>query len=245
MSQLDPNFERIKNALSGLSPEEGLKWLGENVGKEAVRFSSAFGEEDQVIAHMIASKNIPITIFTLDTGRLFQETYDVMDLTRSKYKLDINVFFPEAGDVEQLVKTKGPNSFFASVENRKECCFIRKVKPLRRALKGAAVWVTGLRASQSANRQSFELVEWDADHQVIKYNPLLSWSYEQMTAYLAANKVPVNSLHKKGFASIGCAPCTRAIAPGEDLRAGRWWWEDSHKECGLHETNPIKAIESK
>ena len=152
------------------------------------------------------------------------------------YKLDIKVYFPESTDVEELLKTKGLNSFYASVENRKECCFIRKVKPLRRALNGAAVWVTGLRASQSSNRQTFELVEWDADLQVIKYNPILPWSYEQMTAYLALHKIPVNSLHRKGFVSIGCAPCTRAIAPGEDLRAGRWWWESSQKECGLHET---------
>lgn len=236
---MNPAFENIKNALSALSAEDGLKWLGQHLGKDTVRFSSAFGEEDQVIAHMIGHHNIPITVFTLDTGRLFQETYDLMDLTRSKYKLDIQVYFPQHGDVEQLVKAKGLNSFYASVENRKECCFIRKVKPLRRALTGATVWITGLRSGQSAHRQTFSTVEWDADLQIIKYNPILNWTYEEMTAYLTTNKVPVNSLHKKGFASIGCAPCTRAIMPGEDIRAGRWWWENSHKECGLHETKAV------
>lgn len=239
---MNPNYEEIKSKLSALSPEEGLMWLGQHFGKEAVRFSSAFGEEDQVIAHMIGTRNIPVRVFTLDTGRFFQETYDLIDLTRTKYKLEIQAYFPEHEDVESLVKTKGPNSFYASVENRKECCFIRKVKPLRRALDGASVWITGLRSGQSAHRQAFSSVEWDADLQVIKYNPIINWTYDEMSAYLAAHKVPVNSLHKKGFASIGCAPCTRAIMPGEDLRAGRWWWENSHKECGLHET---KAVENK
>lgn len=197
--------------------------------------------EDQVITHMIASHKLPVQIFTLDTGRLFQETYDLIDLTRKKYKINIDVFFPDHKEVEHMVNSKGVNCFYESVENRKQCCFIRKVKPLKRALSGASVWVTGLRAGQSVNRQSFELVDWDADHQVIKYNPILHWTSEQMEVFIEQNKIPVNTLHRKGFPSIGCAPCTRAIAPGEDMRAGRWWWESSAKECGLHE---VKTVET-
>jgi len=162
-----------------------------------------------------------------------------MDLTRSRYKVTVESYFPDTTDVEELVRKKGFNSFYESVENRKECCFIRKVKPLRRALQGTSVWITGLRASQSANRQSFDMVEWDADLGIVKYNPLLHWSYDEMQEFITQNRVPVNSLHKKGFASIGCAPCTRAIEPGEDIRAGRWWWENSQKECGLHETKAV------
>jgi phosphoadenosine phosphosulfate reductase len=229
-------FHQLKEELTPLTAEDGIKRLCEITRDLKVKFSSAFGEEDQVITHLIAVNKLPVTIFTLDTGRLFQETYDVMDLTRKRYGVDIESFFPETADVENLVRTKGFNSFYESVDNRKECCFIRKVKPLRRALQGTNVWITGLRASQSAHRQSFNRVEWDADLGIVKYNPVLNWSFEEMQDFIKKNKVPVNSLHKKGFASIGCAPCTRAIAPGEDLRAGRWWWENSHKECGLHET---------
>ena len=231
-------FHKLKEELTSLGTEEGLKRLCE-LTDATIKFSSAFGEEDQVITHFIASNKLPITIFTLDTGRLFQETYDVMDLTKKRYNVEIETYFPSTDDVEALVRTKGFNSFYESVENRKECCFIRKVKPLRRALQGTTVWITGLRASQSSNRQSFDVIEWDADLGIVKYNPLIAWSYEQMQEFIKANRVPVNSLHKKGFASIGCAPCTRAIAEGEDIRAGRWWWENSHKECGLHETKAV------
>lgn len=223
----------VRSAIEKLTPAEGLKWLADNFGS-AARFSSSLGLEDQVISYWIGTQQLPIEVFSLDTGRLFQETYDVLQLTRSKYKLPIKVYYPNADQVEQLVLAKGPNSFYDSVENRKECCFIRKVVPLKRALTGAKVWVTGIRADQSANRQAMELVEWDEAHQLIKYNPLLHWSIENVEKFIASNNVPVNALHKKGFPSIGCAPCTRAIAPGEDIRAGRWWWETSAKECGLH-----------
>lgn len=237
---MDALYQKLKAELTGLEAEEGLKQVASYALEGQIKFSSAFGEEDQVITHLIAVNNLPITIFTLDTGRLFQETYELMDLTRARYKVGIEAYFPDTGDVEDLVRKKGFNSFYESVENRKECCFIRKVKPLRRALQGTAVWITGLRAGQSVNRQSFETVEWDNDLKIVKYNPILNWSYEDMQAFIAANRVPVNSLHKRGFASIGCAPCTRAIQPGEDIRAGRWWWEETQKECGLHEA---KAIE--
>lgn len=205
-----------------------------------VRFSSALGQEDQVISDAIFSNGLKIDVFTLDTGRLFQESYDLLQRTQSKYKSDVRVYFPDTEKVENLVSQKGPNSFYNSVVNRKECCFVRKVEPLQRALKGADVWVTGLRASQSENRQQFEKFEWDETLEMIKLNPLIDWSYDQVLEYLNQNKVPYNPLHDQGYISIGCAPCTRAIEPGEHPRAGRWWWETSQKECGLHQTTIIK-----
>ena len=227
----------IANTLSektkGFSIEETLAFLAkEHEGK--VVFSTSFGQEDQVITALIATNDLPITIFTLDTGRLFQETYDVFHKTLKKYKKEIKVYFPEATAVEKLLETKGPNSFYDSVENRKECCFIRKVAPLTKALRGNEIWITGLRAEQSENRNNLDLFEYDAHFDIIKFNPLLKWTLKEVSAYLEKNNVPQNALHKQGFVSIGCAPCTRAITADEDIRAGRWWWESSHKECGLH-----------
>ncbi|CAM2834580.1 phosphoadenylyl-sulfate reductase [Flavobacterium frigoris] len=216
------------------SIEEAFIFLA-NEYKDKVVFSTSFGQEDQVITALIANSNASINIFTLDTGRLFQETYDVFHKTLKKYKKHIEVYFPEAADVQNLLNAKGPNSFYESVENRKECCFIRKVAPLTKALKGNSVWITGLRAEQSENRNDLHLLEYDAKFEIIKFNPLLKWSLKEVEDYLEKNNVPQNALHKKGFVSIGCAPCTRAIAEGEDIRAGRWWWESSHKECGLHQ----------
>ncbi|TDE45363.1 phosphoadenylyl-sulfate reductase [Flavobacterium rhamnosiphilum] len=214
--------------------EETLAFLA-NEYKDKVVFSTSFGQEDQVITDLIAKNDLPITIFTLDTGRLFQETYDVFHKTLKKYKKHIEVYFPEASAVENLLNQKGPNSFYESVENRKECCFIRKVAPLTKALKGNEIWITGLRAEQSENRNDLAVFEYDTNFKLIKFNPLLKWTLEEVQKYIDDNNVPQNALHKKGFISIGCAPCTRAIAPGEDIRAGRWWWESSHKECGLHQ----------
>jgi phosphoadenosine phosphosulfate reductase len=218
----------------GFSIEETLAFLA-NEYKDKVVFSTSFGQEDQVITALIAKNNLPITIFTLDTGRLFQETYDVFHKTLKKYKIDIKTCFPETSAVEELLNKKGPNSFYESVENRKECCFIRKVAPLTKALKGNSVWITGLRAEQSENRNDLDLFEYDSKFEIIKFNPLLKWTLKEVEDYLETNNVPQNTLHKKGFVSIGCAPCTRAIADDEDIRAGRWWWESSHKECGLHQ----------
>lgn len=232
-------LNEVKLAVNSLAPAEGLKWISDHFGASA-KFSTSLGLEDQVISYFIGTQQLPVEVFSLDTGRLFQETYDVLALTRSKYKLPVKVYYPEAAQVETMVSEKGPNSFYESVENRKECCFIRKVVPLKRALTGAKVWVTGIRADQSANRQSMDLVEWDDAYQLIKYNPLLHWSFEDVEKFVKDNNIPVNALHKKGFPSIGCAPCTRAIAPGEDIRAGRWWWETSAKECGLHATDEKK-----
>lgn len=201
---------------------------------EGVVFSTSFGQEDQVITDLIFKNNLPIEVFTLDTGRVFQETYELMDKTRAKYKKDIKVCFPDASDIEKLTSEKGFNSFYESIENRKECCFLRKIKPLKKALAGNKVWITGLRAEQSDNRSQMQLWEFDEANDIFKFNPLLHWTQEQMEGYLEENKVPQNVLHKKGFISIGCQPCTRAIEQGEHPRAGRWWWETSHKECGLH-----------
>jgi phosphoadenosine phosphosulfate reductase len=213
---------------------ETLSFLANEYPNQVV-FSTSFGQEDQVITDFIGKNHLPITIFTLDTGRLFQETYDVFHKTVKKYKTEIKTYFPETAAVESLLNEKGPNSFYSSVENRKECCFIRKVAPLTKALQGNAIWITGLRAEQSENRSDLNFFEYDAHFDIIKFNPLLKWTLQEVEEYLEKNNVPQNSLHKQGFVSIGCAPCTRAILPGEDIRAGRWSWESSHKECGLHQ----------
>lgn len=223
----------LTRELEALDLIESLKAVAERFEGKVV-FSSSFGQEDMVITDVIFRNNISIGIFTLDTGRLFQETYDLMDLTRARYGKEFKIYFPDAADVEEYVTHKGINAFYESVENRKECCFIRKVKPLKRALTGQEVWVTGLRAEQSENRSSLPIWEWDEGFHIYKFNPLVAWSYEQVLDYLKENSVPYNKLHDKGFISIGCAPCTRAIQPGEHPRAGRWWWENSKKECGLH-----------
>jgi len=200
-----------------------------------VTFSTSFSYEDQIITHKILSNNIPISIFTLDTGRLFPETYSVWSATNEKYNANIKAYYPDHSLIESFVTERGPNSFYESVQNRKDCCFIRKVDPLKRALKDNAVWVTGLRAEHSIDRHDMPQVEWDEGNQVIKYHPLLHWTFDEVKQYVNENNIPYNPLHDRGFVSIGCAPCTRAIRPGEDFRAGRWWWEDSvKKECGLH-----------
>jgi phosphoadenosine phosphosulfate reductase len=199
-----------------------------------VRLSSSLGQEDQVLTDMIARNKIDIQIFTLDTGRLFYETYELLDKTTARYRIPLDVYFPDALEVEALVRQRGINGFYESVDNRKACCEVRKVRPLARALEGAHVWVTGIRADQSANRQQMEMAEWDAEKQLYKLNPLLHWSLDDINDYISQYNVPCNTLHDKGFVSIGCAPCTRAIESGEDPRAGRWWWETSQKECGLH-----------
>lgn len=209
-----------------------------------IKFSSSLGQEDQVITDAICRNDIDIEIFTLDTGRLFYETYELIERTNARYRRHLKVYFPDPADVEVFVNEKGVNSFYESAENRKQCCFIRKVKPLSRALQGAKVWVTGLRAQQSENRTTMQMIEWDGPKQLYKFNPLINWSYEEMLNYIREMNVPYNPLHDKGFLSIGCAPCTRAVNPGEEARAGRWWWEASQKECGLHSehahTKPIR-----
>ncbi len=220
-------------ALERAEALERLERICELAGYGVV-FTSSFGQEDQVIIDMIARYRLPVRVCTLDTGRLFHETYALMDRTRARYAIALETFFPEAAQVEQLVASKGFHSFYESVENRQECCYIRKVAPLKRALEGARIWVTGLRAGQSEHRQTLPVVEWDAAFGLWKINPLVDWTLEQIRDYIRQYDVPYNTLHDQGFPSIGCAPCTRAIQPGEDIRAGRWWWEQTQKECGLH-----------
>jgi phosphoadenosine phosphosulfate reductase len=227
------NIEELASIINTLSPQEGLKYLSDLFAGDVV-FSSSLGQEDQVITQMIATNNLKIRIFSLDTGRLFPETLDLLARTEQKYKTRIQLYYPTTSSVENLVSDIGINGFYESTENRKSCCYVRKVEPLKRALQGAVIWVTGLRADQNANRSEMSKLEWDEGNKVIKYNPLLDWSFDEMLDYINTHKIPYNPLHDKGFISIGCAPCTRAIAPGENPRAGRWWWEDSKKECGLH-----------
>ncbi|MBD8489547.1 phosphoadenylyl-sulfate reductase [Echinicola sp. CAU 1574] len=212
---------------------EGIAQLCELFPGKVV-FSTSLGQEDQVITEIIAKNNLPVKIFTLDTGRLFYETYDLLSRTESKYKIKIKPYYPNTTSVEKLVIENGINGFYESTENRKSCCYVRKVEPLKRALAGNSIWITGLRAEQSENRSEMRKLEWDQGNQIMKFNPLLDWSMDDMLQYINDNKIPYNPLHDKGFISIGCAPCTRAIEPGEDPRAGRWWWESSKKECGLH-----------
>ncbi len=226
------DIQSLSATLEAQTLADSLKLITEKYSK--IVFSSSFGQEDQVITDAIFKNNLPISVFTLDTGRLFQETYELMDTTKQKYNKSFETFFPNTEKVEALVKEKGFNSFYYSVENRKECCGVRKMEPLSRALAGAEVWITGLRSEQSENRSDMPILEWDETRNLLKFNPLIRWSYNEVTAYLQANKVPDNPLHRKGFVSIGCAPCTRAITEGEQPRAGRWWWEESQKECGLH-----------
>ncbi|MCF2504459.1 phosphoadenylyl-sulfate reductase [Dyadobacter sp. CY107] len=224
----------LNAAIEGKSETESLAILAELFPGEVV-FSTSLGYEDQVITDFILKNNLNITIFTLDTGRLFIETYMTLQKTNNRYDTKIKVYYPQTQSVEEMVSMKGPLSFYDSVENRKECCFIRKVEPLNRALKGAKIWVTGIRAEQSGNRHDMPQLEWDEAHQLVKFHPILNWSFEEVKTYVKSNGLPYNPLHDKGFVSIGCAPCTRAIQEGEDFRAGRWWWEDeSKKECGLH-----------
>jgi phosphoadenosine phosphosulfate reductase len=228
-------IKKLKSEINGLDEVAILKRLTE-IYPGRIAFSTSFGEEDQVITHFIFANNLPIRVFSLDTGRLFEETFKTFSKTIEKYNQKIDVYFPENQDIEKLYKNKGVFSFYESVENRKECCQIRKVKPLTRALKDVDCWITGLRASQSEGRQDMDMFEYDPKFDLIKFNPLINWSLEKVQQFLKDNQVPRNLLHDKGFVSIGCAPCTRAILPGEPIRAGRWWWEDkSKKECGLHE----------
>ncbi|GAA4457498.1 phosphoadenylyl-sulfate reductase [Nibrella saemangeumensis] len=227
-------LESLSELLAGKNEVESLRTLAELFPGQVV-FSTSLGYEDQVLTDLIAKNNIPIRIFTLDTGRLFGETYSVWQKTNNHYGIRIETYFPKQEAVESMVTEKGPFSFYESVENRKECCGIRKVEPLNRALAGNKIWITGIRAEQSNNRQGMTQLEWDGSHNLFKFHPLMDWSFEQVKEYVNVNHVPYNPLHDRGFVSIGCASCTRAIREGEDFRAGRWWWEDnSKKECGLH-----------
>ena len=221
-------------AIAERGPEALLAALVERYAGR-LTLASSLGAEDQVLTHMLLAIEPRARIFVLDTGRLHQETYDLMARTMSRYGMRYEVLFPDAAAVQEMVSGEGPNLFYASVAGRKRCCEVRKVEPLGRALAGADAWVTGLRRAQSPERADTPAVEWDAAHAAVKANPLAEWSDEQVWDYLRAHEVPYNVLHDRGFLSIGCAPCTRAVEPGEPARAGRWWWEQgTAKECGLH-----------
>jgi phosphoadenosine phosphosulfate reductase len=227
-------YDELSLILEGKSANEVLHYFF-NEFDGNVGFSTSLGAEDQVITHMLSQITSNPYIFTLDTGRLFPETYDLLDLTTKKYNLKINIFYPQAESVQKMVTEKGINLFYDSIENRELCCFVRKMEPLKRAFTGLDVWVCGLRKGQSPTRKDMKNIEWDEKNGLIKVNPIIDWTEQQVWNYIRENKVPYNKLHDKGFPSIGCQPCTRAVQPGEDIRAGRWWWENPEtRECGLH-----------
>ena len=214
---------------------DAIAWALKTYGRKAA-LSSSLSYEDQLITEMMVETDKSVSrIFTLDTGRQFPETYDLIDRTEATYGIRIEVFFPDYGKIQQMVRENGINLFYDNVEKRHLCCNIRKIEPLKRALEGTEVWITGIRREQSVTRVDMQMVEYDEADDVIKLNPLLLWSEEEVKEYVKAKGIPYNKLHDKGFPSIGCQPCTRAVRPGEDIRAGRWWWEDpNHRECGLH-----------
>ena len=235
---MEATFEesvRLSRDFENSDAQAVLEWATSTFGRN-VALASSFGAEDVVLIDLLVKIDPSARIFALDTGRLHQETYDVMEACRKKYGIEFEIYSPQTDSVQQLIRLKGPNSFYESIDNRKECCEIRKVEPLKRALADKEAWITGLRRAQAVTRASLPKVEMDFGHGgIFKLNPLASWTEEQVWAYIRANDVPYNALHDAGFPSIGCAPCTRAIAPGDDVRAGRWWWETpEQKECGLH-----------
>jgi phosphoadenosine phosphosulfate reductase len=229
----------VEETFADASPYQVLRYGLKEFGA-GLRIACSLGVEDMVVLHEAsrAAHDLGVSprVFLLDTGRLHQETYDLMDRARDRYGIQLEVYAPETKLIENLVRTKGANSFYQSVDDRRECCNIRKLGPLKRALAGASAWVTGLRRDQGPTRAEVGIVETDhANGGLIKLNPLAHWSTERVWAFVREHRIPTHALHAQGYPSIGCAPCTRAIAPGEDPRAGRWWWEDpNHKECGLH-----------
>ncbi len=239
------DIEKLNKTYAGKSPQEILQWALETF-QERVALASSFSYEDVALIDMMVKISPKARVFTLDTGRLNEETYEVMDRIRDKYGISIESYFPDPTAVETLERTKGFYSFRKSIENRKECCGIRKVEPLNRALSNLDAWITGLRKGQAVTRSEIAVLEEDAAHGgIVKMNPLANWTEKQVVDYVKAHQVPYNKLHDQGYPSIGCAPCTRAIKPGEDIRAGRWWWErPDQKECGLHVPHPSRKEKS-
>lgn len=230
ISEIELLNEKLKNK----SPEEVIEYFIKLFGNR-IALSSSLGAEDQVLTHMVCNIDKNARVFTLDTGRLFPETYELIDKTNKQYNIHIEIFFPDHQQVESMVKEKGINLFYDSIENRKLCCNVRKIEPLKRAFAGLDAWICGLRKDQSVTRFYSKLVEWDDVNKLVKINPLINWTEQQVWDYIRKNNVPYNTLHDKNFPSIGCQPCTRAIATGEEVRAGRWWWEQpEQRECGLH-----------
>ena len=218
-----------------LDAEDFLKWVYSHFDKDKIALATSLSIEDQCVTDMLCKIVDTPIVFTLDTGRLFPETYDALDATMKKYSLDMKILFPEAKAVREMTESKGINLFYDSVENRKLCCRVRKVEPLNKMLATLDAWITGLRKEQSVTRTDLHKLEWDEGHGMAKINPIVDWTYDDVWNYIKENNVPYNPLQDKHFPSIGCAPCTRPVKPGEDMRAGRWWWENPEsKECGLH-----------
>ena len=235
-------INKLNQEFKNQAPEIVLQYFIKKY-KNKICLASSLGLEDQVLTQMMVSIDKSVNIFTLDTGRLFPETYSLIEKTNKKYNINIKIYFPDKSQVEEMVNLSGINLFYKSLENRKSCCNIRKTEPLKRAFAGYSIWICGLRKEQSVTRNGNKLIEWDAQYNLIKFNPLINWTEKDLWNYIKAKEIPYNSLHDKGFPSIGCQPCTRAVKEGEDIRAGRWWWEEpAHKECGLHNRNdaPLK-----
>lgn len=250
-------LQTYRNETKNLDASALLRWAattfsgddataaGESSAEPPLTLASSLGAEDQVLTHMIGSSGVSIPVFTLDTGRMFAESYDLIERTRAELGVTIRPYFPDAEAVEQMVADEGPNLFYRSVDLRKRCCHVRKVEPLRRALAGKRAWITGLRRAQSVTRAQLGPVEWDEQNGLYKISPLVDWSEDDVWAYIRTHRVPYNALHDQGFPSIGCAPCTRAVAPGDDPRSGRWWWElPEHRECGLHVNDEAATAEN-
>lgn len=228
----------IDKKIESYSIEEKLKILSE-IFPGRIVFSTSFNIEDQLISHFILNEKILIKIFTLDTGRIFKETYQVWSDTNKFYNYSISAYYPNTKRLENFLSEKGPNSFYENVQNRMKCCFLRKIEPLRRALQGNAIWITGLRSEHSLERKNLNFLEWDSNYQLIKYHPLFNWKSDKIRKLIKKYNIPYNHLYNKGYLSIGCAPCTRSVKNGESYRSGRWWWEENSvkKECGLHLKN--------
>lgn len=232
--ELKTQIDEWNHSLKGKSAQEVIAYFLDYFG-EKILLSTSLGLEDQVLTEMVLGHNPRVEVFTLDTGRLFPETYDLIARTNKHFGIRMKTYFPDAQKVEDMVASKGINLFYDAVENRKMCCGIRKVAQLPRAFQGMDAWICGLRKDQSVSRFFNKMVEWDDNNGLVKINPLINWTEKEVWDYIKKHKIPYNLLHDRGFPSIGCEPCTRAIEPGEDLRAGRWWWENElHKECGLH-----------
>ncbi|MBM4029972.1 MAG: phosphoadenylyl-sulfate reductase [Planctomycetes bacterium] len=228
-------FSQLQRALDGQDAQATIREVCQILPADRLVLASSLGLEDQVLTHLVCAVHAQPRIFTLDTGRLFPETYETMERTMQRYGFRYEVLAPDTGELEALVRAQGPNLFYRSVALRKLCCAVRKTHPLARVLATADAWICGLRREQAVTRCAMERVEWDETFGLAKLNPLIDWTESQVWEFLRAHDIPYNPLHDRGYPSIGCAPCTRAVAPGADLRSGRWWWEQpEHKECGLH-----------
>jgi len=228
-------FFKLQHAIDGKDAETTVREVLRILPAGRVVLASSLSVEDQVLTHLLCAVHARPRIFTLDTGRLFPETYETMERTMQRYGFHYEVLAPDTRELEEMVRMHGPNLFYQSVESRKLCCSVRKINPLRRVLSTADAWICGLRREQSVTRRSVDKIEWDEAFGLCKINPLIDWTQQQVWDYIRKNDVPYNALHDQGYPSIGCLPCTRGIEPGEDVRAGRWWWENpEHKECGLH-----------